>query len=89
VKWLNSQGKRLVNTIRLNHPLYVEERRKWLRVLDLAARRDRDLFERLMSHPADLPDLSKLKPPEGNRRPDGVRDSFHSRRARGEALGIY
>jgi hypothetical protein len=89
IKWLNPQGKRLVNTIRLNHPRYVEERRKWLRVLDLAARLDRDLFERLMGYPAELPDLSRLKPPEGNRRPDGVRDSFHSKKARGEALGIY
>ena len=89
VKWLNGQGKRLVNTIRLNHPRYVRERQKWLKVLALAARHDRVLFETLMGYPPDLPDLSRLKPPSGNRRPDGVWDSFHSRRARGEALRIY
>jgi hypothetical protein len=88
VKWLNGQGKRLVNTIRLNHPRYVRERQKWLKVLALAARHDRVLFEELMGYPWDLPDLSRLKPPEGNRRPDGVKDSFHARRERSEALGV-
>ncbi len=89
VKWLNRLGERIVNTIRLNHPRYVQERQKWLKLLALAAARDKELFERLMGYPADLPDLSKLKPPRGNRRPEGVQTSFHSRRARGEELGIY
>jgi len=89
VKWLNAHGKRLVNTIRLNHERYVQERRKMLRVLQMAACRDRDLFERLMGYPADLPDLSRLRPPGGNRRPEGVEDSVHSRRVRGDLSRTY
>jgi UDP-glucose 4-epimerase len=34
--------------------------------------------------PEDLPDLRRLKPPAGNSRPEGIGQSWHARRARGE-----
>jgi hypothetical protein len=89
VTWLNTRGKRLVQTIRLNHPRYVQERLKILRFVQLAAGCDPALLEWLMSYPSVLPDLSRLKPPGGNRRPEGLRQSFHARRRRGDLAKTY
>ncbi len=85
---LNRPGRRLVEVIRLNHPRYVEERRKTLRALRVLAQHDFEEFERLMGFPANLPDLAKLKPP-GNRRPDGVAQSWFAKRKRGELPRVY
>jgi hypothetical protein len=81
---LNSVGQRLVNTIRLNHPRYVDERLKTIRHLRAIAEIEPSEFQRLMGFPGRLPDLSALKPPKGNRRPQGVAESCLARRARGE-----
>jgi hypothetical protein len=42
-----------------------------------------------MGYPADLPDLSSLRPPAGNSRPEGIDQSHAARRERGELLDIY
>lgn len=38
----------------------------------------------LFDYPADLPDLSRLRPSDGNSRPQGIAQSHHTRRLRGE-----
>jgi hypothetical protein len=86
---LNKEGRRLVDTIRLNHVRYVKEREKMIRILRLAESRDVALFEKLMGFPACLHDLSKLDPPGGNLRPDGISESCFARRARGHLPRIY
>ena len=86
---LSAEGKRLVDTIRLNHELYVKEREKILKVLRVARRHDLALFELLMGFPSNLPVLAGRKPPGGNRRPDGVSDSFFARRVKGELPKTY
>ena len=88
VKPLNRQGRRLIETIRLNHSRYVDERRKIILVLTIVASVDKPEFERLMGFPAHLPDLAKLKPPE-NSRPGGVSDSYFAKRTRGELPSTY
>jgi hypothetical protein len=67
----------------------VQERLKTLKHLEMAALYNREEFERLMGYPPELPDLTKLKPPHGNYRQEGIWHSFHSRRMRGEALGTF
>ena len=86
---LNAKGIRLVSTIRLNHPHYVAERLKTLRHLRAIAQVDRGEFERLMGFPTNLPDLSTLKPPRGNRRPKGISESCFARSMRGELPTTY
>ena len=86
---LNKQGKRLVTVIRLNHPRFIDERLKTLCVWKILAEHDSAELQRLMDFPADLPDLSRLKPPGGNRRPEGISESCFARRERGNLPKTY
>lgn len=82
--FLNKQGKRLVNVIRLNHPRFVEDRLKILRLWKILAEHAPVELQRLMAFPENLPDLSAFKPPRGNRRPEGISESCLARRNRGD-----
>ena len=86
---LNAHGIRLVKVIRLNHPRFVQERLKTMRLLRILARHAPADFHKLMGFPADLPDLSTLKPPRGNRRPNGLTESCLARKLRGELPVVY
>jgi hypothetical protein len=86
---LNKHGKRLVDVIRLNHPRFIEERLKTLHLWKVLAAHDPTELQRLMAFPADLPDLSALKPPRGNRRPEGISESCLARRNRGDLPKVY
>ena len=86
---LNKQGKRLVDVIRLNHPRFIEERLKTLHLWKVLAAYDPTELQRLMAFPADLPDLSALKPPRGNRRPEGISESCLARRNRDDSPKAY
>ncbi len=86
---LNRHGERLVNVIRLNHPRFVEERLKTMRLLTILAEHAPVEFQRLMGFPSDLPDLSSLKPPQGNRRPEGISESYFERKNRGDLPSVY
>ena len=48
-----------------------------------------ELYRELMGYPVDLPDLSSLRPPAGNSRPEGIAQSHAARRERGELPDIY
>ena len=85
----NAHGNRLVSVIRLNHPRFVEERRKTMKLLCILAKHDRAEYEKMMGFPEDLPDLSALKPPRGNRRPEGISESCFSRKNHGDLQSIY
>ena len=50
----------------------------------LAYEHDRALFRDLLAYPDDLPDLSILRPPADNTRPEGIADSHFERRNRSE-----
>jgi hypothetical protein len=77
-------ARKLIELLGLNRPRLREFRELWIRIVRLAARCDPDLYRRLMGYPPDLPDLSALRPPEGNTRPAGVAQSHFARRQRGE-----
>jgi hypothetical protein len=73
----------------LDDPEFVLYRARWLKIVALARTHDPDLFQQLMGFPADLPDLSTLRPPQGNTRPDGIAMSYLRRRERGELPATY
>lgn len=81
--------RRSVNVIRLNHPRFVEERLKILRLTKVLAKYAPDELQKYMGFPADLPDLSLLKPPQGNRRPKGISQSYFAQRQRSELPKVY
>lgn len=79
----------LIDAIGLNDPEYVRFRRNWIAILRLAQINDPELYGELMRYPDDLPDLSRLRPPEGNTRPEGIGESCFARRERGELAETY
>ena len=81
---LNDDGKILIRILKLNHPKQVETRRDHLRSLRIIAKVDPDHWIHLMGFPSELPDLSRKRPPEGNRRPEGIPESCHEIKQRGE-----
>ena len=74
---------------RAERPESVEFRMLWIGILALSARHDPALHRRLLGYPDDLPDLTRLNPPGGNERPEGVHRSAHARRGRGELPDTY
>lgn len=79
----------LIRLLDLNDPMFVLWRMRMIRIVDLAREHDPELFRNLLAYPDDLPDLSCLRPPGGNAKPEGVADSHFERRRRGELPPIY
>jgi hypothetical protein len=82
-------AQQLIELLGLNRPSLCEFRELWIRIVRLAARYDQALLRQLLGYPSDLPDLSPLRPPEGNTRPDGIRQSHRARRQRSELPDTY
>lgn len=87
IKALNEHGEMLIEILRLDREELTRFRQLFIDIVRLALR-DRNTYIRLMGYPQNLPDLSKLKPPS-NAKLEGVNDSFHGRRLRGELPETY
>ncbi len=83
------EARRLVRMLGLNDVEFVEFRMLWLGIVALAKEHDPALWRRLMGYPIDLPDLEALRPPGGNVRPEGVRESSFALKLRGELPEVY
>ncbi|MCI0457234.1 MAG: HNH endonuclease [Gemmataceae bacterium] len=75
-------GQRLILQLDLNSPRLKSWRVMWMRIVDLAKDYDRELYFRLVGFPEDLPNLSKLRPPQ-NTRKEGLEHCWFARRQRG------
>src|SRR5688572_5367540 len=82
-------AREIILAIGLNSEANTEFRRTWIEIIALARRHDAQLHERLMGYPADLPDLSRLRPPGGNSQPEGVAESHFARRGQGTLADTY
>ena len=82
-------ARKLVELLGLNRPRLREFRGLWVGIVRLAALHDPDLLRRVLGYPTELPDLSALRPPAGNTRPDGIAQSHLARRERGELPAHY
>ena len=89
VKGSGEDAERVIRVLDLNDADYCRWRKIWLRIIDLAERYDRPLFNQLLAFPDDLPDLARLRPPGGNNRPEGIRESASAKRERGELPRTY
>lgn len=83
------EAVRLIELLDLNDPRKVEFRALWIEVVRLSLEKDPALYQRVVGYPADLPDLSRLRPPGGNLRPRGIAQSHFARRARRELPRSY
>ncbi len=89
---LESRSSEAASTIRklgLNSPAMNRWRYIWMRIVELAREHDGEQYNQLMQFPNDLPDLSRLRPPSGNTRPDGIEQSCFARRERGDSPRTY
>jgi len=82
------EARRLIAQLDLDSPRMREWRVMWMRIVQLAAERDRTLFLQLVGFPKELPDLESLRPPL-NSRPEGVFDSCYAKRQRGDLPEAY
>lgn len=80
----SDEARAIVRALGLDDPRYVQFRRRWIRIVRLAQSNDSALLHELMGLPDDLPDLSRLRPPGGNLRPEGVEQSHFARRELGQ-----
>jgi hypothetical protein len=77
------EARRIVRILGLDDPRATDFRFLWIGIIALAKQFDPALYQRLMGFPADLPDLTRLRPPAGNARPDGVTTCYYAQRSMG------
>ncbi len=82
-------ARRLIRVLDLDGPASTEFRQMWISTIRLAALYDAPLFCRLLGYPEDIPDLSVLRPPGGNRRPEGIAESAFAKRQMSELPDAY
>lgn len=84
----NTDGQILIDVLRLDNDETTAYRKKMLDLMAHLAATKREMYRDWMGYPTDLPNLSALKP-NGNTKPDGVKNSFFERRKRGELDDVY
>jgi hypothetical protein len=93
IRGLTPGGEDFIRICRLDRPNLTAFRRLLLDVLAFLQRKREGegaaLCRRFLSYPANLPDLTALKPPAGNSRPEGINRSALACRRRGELPDIY
>ncbi len=85
---LSDNGERLIDRLRLDNEDHTRFRHLMITTLRSLARHDKHTHILWMCYPDDLPNLSKLRPPD-NTKPEGVNDSCYARRIRGVLPEIY
>ncbi len=83
------EARKLIRKLGLDERPATEFRFLWLGIIRLAAQYDPGLYRKLLGFPEDLPDLSRLRPPGGNTRPDGIEASCFQKGQRDELPEIY
>jgi hypothetical protein len=91
---LTPEGQDLIDQLYLDIDPALGVRQGVLAILALKRAWPDDLevhrvFEGMFKYPEDLPNLHRLRPPAGNTRPEGINNSHHARRARGELSEVY
>ncbi len=93
VRPLTATGAQQIALNRLNRPKLTEARRSMIELLGLlascAGEQAVQLLQSLQGLPDNLPDLSALRPPGGNTRPEGIAQSYFARRQRGPLPATY
>jgi hypothetical protein len=89
IEALTKESAKLIDKLLLNSEDCQAFRRRWISIMDMAERHAPDLYRELLAYPADLPDLSRLRPPADNDRPQGIAQSHYARRQRGELSETY
>ncbi len=88
IRWLTEEGLNLIEALGLDDEDYTAMRRHVLEAIREAPLGGKTLAW-LLGFPENIPDLSQEpRPPNGNKCPSGIQDSYYERRKRGE-LPLY
>lgn len=87
IEGLRPESRRLIAILGLDSDAYRRWRSIWMRNIQLAERYDTEHFRRLMGFPENLPNLSRMAPQ--NTRPEGIDQSWHALKQRGELPEVY
>lgn len=89
IRGLTETAQELIHLMQLDIKSYRRRRKMIIDIVALAKEFQPSLYRELMGYPEDLPNLSKLKPPRGNLKPEGILASAYSRRQRGSLPERY
>ena len=85
IEALNEQGEILIGELDLDAPSKVHWRALWIHTVRVSWQSGAmDHLKSLLGLPDELPELVRQRPPDGNSRPEGLRDSWHAKRHRGD-----
>jgi hypothetical protein len=82
-------ARQLIRVLGLDDPVYNAFRLQWRRMIGLAKEYDPELYFKLMGYPSDLPDLTSMRPPNGNSRPEGAQQSWNALKQKGMLPATY
>jgi hypothetical protein len=85
----NPEAAMRIDLLGLDRPKAREFRSLWIGIIKRAAAHEPALYQRLLGFPEDLPELSRLRPPKGNTRPEGIQQSCSVRKKLGTLPGCY
>lgn len=88
VEALNADGKKLCAVLRLNSVKNVEDRSRWMRMLQALEHSNPNLYTEYMAFPTDLLDL-RCKRPSSNSKPNGSANCYFAQRERGSLPAMY
>jgi len=87
---LNDEGTILIDELDLDASERVEWRKMIIEIISLISNSGRmDMLKDWMGLPHEVPDLSVVKSPNPNTRPEGLTQSWHSRKERGEQMDVF
>jgi HNH endonuclease len=78
----------MIEQLGLNSIHYISYRLVWIRIVKALANQP-EALQNVLGYPDDLPDLSRLRPPGGNAKPEGIEQSHFRRRERDELPATY
>ena len=88
IEALNTDGELIIEVLELDDDRATTYRRRVIGTILSHAASNSDQLVLWLGFPTDLPDLESQTPPK-NIRPDGAKDCFFARRARGELPSVY
>lgn len=94
IEGLSQEARDLIDFLHLDESPAIDVRQEVLRVLRLKQKYPAEedvhaIFLDKFGYPKDLPDLEALRPPDGNTRPEGIKDSHLARQNRSELPEVY
>lgn len=93
IKPLTTDGAEHVELLELDDPVLTEFRGRLIstlqRLQSLPDEHAQSLVRKWLGFPDDLPNLSALRPPEGNKRPTGVAECYFKQKQMGRLPEIY